>query len=210
MIEVCRWNASLVRQNVQRALPIPDPSMKRKLRRANTCIYCVFAAHHIVHKTPRFFASQPPDLMRAVSDFIGSDSFRTSLWWCVAVRVFVFGGSMIRSQTRFIVQDEIWRVELPIWIKKSWQNWPPHLKNTKPRNEKQVFLINPRKSSTFCNDIMASYQKVFSKFYAHDLAAYTDSKLDQYLENQRCELESIIVVIENSQNLPECFIQRLR
>ena len=57
---------------------------------------------------------------------------------------------------------------------------------------------------------MASYQKVSSKLYAHDLAAYTDSKLDQYLENQRCELGSITVVVEDPQNLPECFIQRLR
>ena len=57
---------------------------------------------------------------------------------------------------------------------------------------------------------MASYQRVSSKLYARDLAAYIDSELDQYLKNQRRELETTTVVIEDSQNLSENFIQRLK
>lgn len=57
---------------------------------------------------------------------------------------------------------------------------------------------------------MSSYQRVSSKLYARDLAAYTDSELDQYLENQRRELGTATVVVEDPQNLPESFIQRLR
>ena len=66
---------------------------------------------HLCSTPDQIFASQLPDLARTISGFIGSGLFRTSLWCCVAVRVLLFGGPIIRSQTRSIVQGEMpWNV----------------------------------------------------------------------------------------------------
>ncbi|GAP92495.1 putative ankyrin [Rosellinia necatrix] len=57
---------------------------------------------------------------------------------------------------------------------------------------------------------MASYERESRKMFARDLAAFNDVELDQYLEEHRLEGGATTVDVEDPENLPESFIQRLR
>ena len=57
---------------------------------------------------------------------------------------------------------------------------------------------------------MASSECTPRKFYAHELAAYSDAELDQYLDEHRHGSGPMVVEVEDPENLPEIFIQRLR
>ncbi|KAI0143500.1 hypothetical protein GGR57DRAFT_484021 [Xylariaceae sp. FL1272] len=57
---------------------------------------------------------------------------------------------------------------------------------------------------------MASYERETRKTFARDLVAFNDVELDQYLEEHRLEGGATTVDVEDPENLPESFIQRLR
>lgn len=48
------------------------------------------------------------------------------------------------------------------------------------------------------------------KRLASEVAAFSDTELDRYLEEDRLECGVIEVEVEDPENLPESFIQRLR
>jgi hypothetical protein len=48
------------------------------------------------------------------------------------------------------------------------------------------------------------------KLLANDVAAFGDAELDQYLQGSRLTRGVAIVQVEDWENLPESFIQRLR
>ncbi|KAI1421200.1 hypothetical protein F5Y12DRAFT_787643 [Xylaria sp. FL1777] len=57
---------------------------------------------------------------------------------------------------------------------------------------------------------MASSKPESPKIFARDLVAFNDAELDQYLEAHRLEGGATAVNLEDPENLPESFIQRLR
>lgn len=57
---------------------------------------------------------------------------------------------------------------------------------------------------------MAASEDLPAAIYAHDLVALSDIELDQYLEKSRLENGITTVDLEDPENLPESFIQRLR
>ncbi|KAI0967875.1 hypothetical protein F4678DRAFT_482901 [Xylaria arbuscula] len=57
---------------------------------------------------------------------------------------------------------------------------------------------------------MASSECESQKTFSHDLIAFSDVELDQYLEEHRLEGGATTVDIEDPENLPASFIQRLR
>jgi hypothetical protein len=57
---------------------------------------------------------------------------------------------------------------------------------------------------------MASSQSAPRKYFARDVAAYNNTELDQYLEEHCVDGRAIVVDVEDPENLPESFIQRLR
>lgn len=48
------------------------------------------------------------------------------------------------------------------------------------------------------------------KYFASEVAAYSDAELDRYLEEQSLGDGAMVVEVEDPQNLPASFIQRLR
>lgn len=57
---------------------------------------------------------------------------------------------------------------------------------------------------------MASPKFTSRTTFACEIVAYNDAKLDQYLEEHRLDAGVIDVDIEDPENLPPSFIQRLR
>lgn len=45
---------------------------------------------------------------------------------------------------------------------------------------------------------------------AHEIAAFSDIELDQYLDEHRLGSGGVDIDVEDPENLPESFIQRLR
>ncbi|KAK3935963.1 putative ankyrin [Diplogelasinospora grovesii] len=56
---------------------------------------------------------------------------------------------------------------------------------------------------------MASPEETSLKIFARDLVAFTDAELDQYLDEHRLEGRALAIDVEDLENLPESFIQRL-
>ncbi|KAH8757881.1 hypothetical protein F5883DRAFT_428179, partial [Diaporthe sp. PMI_573] len=57
---------------------------------------------------------------------------------------------------------------------------------------------------------MVSSEPISRKYLARDVVAYSDAELDQYLEEHCLDGGPIVVDVEDPENLPESFIQRLR
>ncbi|KAJ3579605.1 hypothetical protein NPX13_g963 [Xylaria arbuscula] len=57
---------------------------------------------------------------------------------------------------------------------------------------------------------MASSEPESCKMFARDFVAFDDVELDQYLDAHRLEGGAATVDVEDPENLPESFIQRLR
>lgn len=57
---------------------------------------------------------------------------------------------------------------------------------------------------------MASSEDPAPKYFARDIAAYSDAELDQYLEEHRLDGGAMAVEVEDPENLPQSFIERLR
>ncbi|KUI70589.1 hypothetical protein VM1G_06061 [Cytospora mali] len=57
---------------------------------------------------------------------------------------------------------------------------------------------------------MASSERTSRKTFARDIVAYTDVELDLYLEGHRLEGGASAIDLEDPENLPDSFIQRLR
>lgn len=57
---------------------------------------------------------------------------------------------------------------------------------------------------------MAASQHTSGRILAHDLAAYTDAELDQYLDEHTTEGGPTVVDVADPENLSSDFIQRLR
>jgi hypothetical protein len=57
---------------------------------------------------------------------------------------------------------------------------------------------------------MASSESISRKYFARDVVAYSDAELDQYLEECCVDGGPMVVDVEDPENLPETFIQRLR
>lgn len=81
----------------------------------------------------------------------------------------------------------------------------------------QVCLINHNHSIYFItlysplrNNRMASSEPTASKYFACDVAAYSDAELDHFLEEHRLDGGAMVVEVEDPENLPQSFIQRLR
>jgi hypothetical protein len=57
---------------------------------------------------------------------------------------------------------------------------------------------------------MASPESISRKYLASDVVAFSDAQLDQYLEEHRLDGGAMVVEVEDPENLPQSFIQRLR
>jgi len=89
------------------------------------------------------------------------------------------------------------------------QNGPGTREN--PTQESTGRYRPPTKHQSCCfhNDSMALSQHTSRPIPAHVIAAYSDTELDQYLDEHR-RGEVTDVNVEDWENLPESFIQRLR
>ncbi|CAN8097993.1 unnamed protein product [Discula destructiva] len=57
---------------------------------------------------------------------------------------------------------------------------------------------------------MTSIEFTDPKYFARDVVAFSDAELDQYLEAHRLDGGAMVLEVEDPENLPESFIQRLR
>ncbi|KAH8746635.1 hypothetical protein F5883DRAFT_721544 [Diaporthe sp. PMI_573] len=57
---------------------------------------------------------------------------------------------------------------------------------------------------------MDSVEFTNPKYFARDVVAFSDAELDQYLEEHRLDGGAMFVEVEDPENLPQSFIQRLR
>lgn len=73
--------------------------------------------------------------------------------------------------------------------------------NHQPKHQSRVYVAND----------MALPQHTSHTISARVMAAYSDAKLDKYFDEHRLAGgAATIVVVEDPENLPESFIQRLR
>lgn len=57
---------------------------------------------------------------------------------------------------------------------------------------------------------MASPKSTTRKYFASEVVAYSDAELDRYLEANSLDDGAMVIEVEDPQNLPASFIQRLR
>lgn len=57
---------------------------------------------------------------------------------------------------------------------------------------------------------MASSDFPTRRYLAREVIAYSDAELDQFLEEHALDGGAMVVEVEDPENLPETFIQRLR
>lgn len=75
----------------------------------------------------------------------------------------------------------------------------------------QLSLSTQLQSTTrLHNADMASSECTPRMMCAHEIAAFSDIELDQYLDEHRLGSGGVDIDVEDPENLPESFIQRLR